>query len=101
MSKNIPTNITIPSALWGGKKIFKYKGAREPFVGVATSKLKDATSVNLTLSFLKTSPVFGEVETNLFLSLSESEGWVNKVRGREISYLPMSEVRKLAKTVRE
>ena len=101
MSQDTSINITIPNALWGGKKIFNYQGAKEPFVGVATDKLKDAPSVNLTLSFLKTSPVFSEVETQPFLSLSEGQGWVNKVRGREISYLPMSEIRKLAKTVRE
>lgn len=95
------TTVTIPFALWGGKKIFGYKGDKEAFVGVAKDKLSIAPTINLQLGFLRTKPIYREVETKPFIELSESQGWFNKVKQREINYLPISELRKLAKEVRE
>ena len=93
--------ITIPSAVWSPKTLFNYKGKREPFVGVAIDKLRQADEVDIILSFLKTKPMYLEVQTKPFLSRSEAEGWKNKRKSQDIYYLPMSELRKLAKEVRE
>jgi hypothetical protein len=101
MQNDKTTTVLIPFALWGGKKIFNYKGDREPFIGVAKDKLITASTINLQLGFLKTRPMYQEVETKPFIELSESQGWVNKVKQREINYLPMSELRKLTKHIKE
>ena len=97
---NIPT-INIPSAVWSPKALFNYKGKEKPFVGVAVDKLQQADRVDITLGFFKTKPTYIEVETKPFIRLSRSNNWQNYRKGKDIVYLPISELKKISKEVRE
>ena len=87
--------VTIPQALWGGAKIFKYKGKREPFVGVAQDKLEATDHLSITLGFLANKPTVRNVDTRAFLEVSKAQGWQNKVGYRVINYLPISKLESL------
>ena len=101
-NKTSQTTISITKALWSPKSVFKdYRGKDRPFVGVAIEKIENALEFNLKADFLKTKPVYEGIQTEPFLKLSCGRGWTNVRGGHEIAYLPLKEIRDLAKVVKE
>ena len=93
--------LTITHAVWSPQSLFSYGGGERPFVGVAEDKLENSPVMDIELTFFKSKPVLIGVNTKSFLDKSKEKGWVNKRRGRRIVYLPYSELRGLATSVKE
>lgn len=98
----MPANrqITITDVLWGGHKIFNH-GKQEPWVGVKREKLNGVEMVDFVITAFKTAPLYSKVDAKAFLSLSDAQNWVKNIRGKVINHLPLSELKKLAQSVRE
>jgi len=100
----VVNKIIVSGVLWGGKQKFNH-GKQEPWIGVAESKLKwlEGKRADIEVTGLKTSPVYYQVNIKTFLRRSEAKEWFNFVgkHKTKINYLPQSELKEIARKVRE
>lgn len=96
------TIINITQGLWSPSSFFKdYRGKEKPFLGVAVDKIQNLQEFDLKVTFLKTKPLYKGIDTERFLTISTSQGYVNNRDNRQIAYLPLSEIKNLAREVEE